>query len=316
MKNFLVILISLIFSSFLLSGQTNVALFKDAVQSSNQHAFDRGWPVKAVDGNTNGNYGRTTAESVTSTRVNNQVDHPWWQVDLGAVYDITTIKLYNRTDCCAERWNGFKVSISTIQFEDNLGGTLYTDPNDIDYTNNPVEISSDNMRGRYVRVFLDQPGVLSLAEVKVFGTIASAPLQIGDEYDDGIIFSLDAGGRSGLICSPDNLVVGSVLGGNSGGQNMDFINATEKCSQYNSGGWRLPTSVELQKAFDEIGNFYGPLSNSAPANTYWSSSTDPNEDDQYYGLTYPITTPSGINLYDDYNYLLCRAVKAFTVHEN
>ncbi|MEZ4300504.1 MAG: discoidin domain-containing protein [Polyangiaceae bacterium] len=59
-----------------------------------------------IDGNTNGDF---TGASVTHTNS----AQAWWQVDLGARKNIASVKLYNRTDCCADRLSNFDVLIST-----------------------------------------------------------------------------------------------------------------------------------------------------------------------------------------------------------
>ena len=49
----------------------------------------------AVDGNTNTNF---AGESCTATAEDDEA--PWWRVDLGAVYNITSVNIVNRGDCC------------------------------------------------------------------------------------------------------------------------------------------------------------------------------------------------------------------------
>lgn len=159
MKNILFVFVCFLFSSFVLNAQENLALGKVATQSSNYG----GLASKAVDGNTDGNY-NTPNRSLTHT---NNDDGAWWQVDLGAVYDITTIKLYNRTDCCAERLSNFTILVSETPFTGNSGGTAFA--TDVPYLENPVRTFSGNSRGRYIRVFLNGTDYLSLAEVEVYG---------------------------------------------------------------------------------------------------------------------------------------------------
>jgi hypothetical protein len=84
----------------------NLAQGKSASSSSNN---GRPAPL-AVDGNTNGNY---NAGSVFHS---NQPNDPWWRVDLGQVYDIDRITLWNRTECCRERINGAYVMVSNNAF--------------------------------------------------------------------------------------------------------------------------------------------------------------------------------------------------------
>jgi hypothetical protein len=59
-----------------------------------------GLPGLALDGNTNGAW---SGGSVTHTPTTGQTN-PWWYWDMGSVKNISTIKLYNRTDeCCSAR---------------------------------------------------------------------------------------------------------------------------------------------------------------------------------------------------------------------
>ncbi len=48
-------------------------------------------------------------------------DSPWVLVDLGSVVPISSIVIYNRTDCCGERTNGIILSIL-----DQNQNTVYT----------------------------------------------------------------------------------------------------------------------------------------------------------------------------------------------
>ncbi|HVK22769.1 MAG TPA: alpha-L-fucosidase, partial [Actinokineospora sp.] len=79
--------------------RANIALGMPATQSSTL-AGSGAAASRAVDGNTNGSY---TAGSVTHTADAPLDTNPWWQVDLGSSQAVGTIKLFNRTDCCADR---------------------------------------------------------------------------------------------------------------------------------------------------------------------------------------------------------------------
>jgi len=72
-----------------------------------------GWSApasRAIDGNTSGVWNNG---SVTAT---NQSYQPWWQVDLGAVYSIDHINIWNRTDCCQNRLTNYYVFVSDTPF--------------------------------------------------------------------------------------------------------------------------------------------------------------------------------------------------------
>ncbi|MBO9664005.1 PA14 domain-containing protein [Dokdonella sp.] len=142
-----------------------VAVGKPASQSST--AYD-GNASRAVDGNTNGVF---TDGSVTHTASSYQ---PWWQVDLGSVHDLTQIKVWNRTDCCAERLAKFRVFVSDSPFtstslfwttyQSGVGNYAFSG------TVNGSATFNVNRSGRYVRVQLEGTNPLSLAEVQVLGT--------------------------------------------------------------------------------------------------------------------------------------------------
>ncbi len=139
----------------------NIALNKPTAQSSTSHG---GVSSRAVDGNTSGSY---QASSVTHT----DMEQGWWRVDLGDVYDISEINVYNRTDCCSDRIVGANVYVGLIES---------TNPND--YTeiaplqNLSVQsFSPNNVQGRYVFIRRTNVGIISLAEVEVFGALTPPP---------------------------------------------------------------------------------------------------------------------------------------------
>ena len=71
---------------------TNLAINKVSTQHSTQ---SNGNASRANDGNTDGNFWGANSTSLT-----NWTNNTWWQVDLGTLADITTINVWNRTDCC------------------------------------------------------------------------------------------------------------------------------------------------------------------------------------------------------------------------
>ncbi len=132
---------------------TNLALDGEATQSST------GWgglASRAIDDNRDGAYNR--GKSVTHT--NNEAN-AWWAVELEETSDIGQIVIYNRTDrCCVSRLSDFSVSV--LDEDDNVVWTQF-------YTEPPQSILTINLDvvGKKVKVNLN--GVLSLAEVEVYG---------------------------------------------------------------------------------------------------------------------------------------------------
>ena len=108
--NSIVKILVLLLGSFLIhhqmQAQVNVAVNKRASQSS-LYTSNAGSPSNAVDGKTDG---RWQSGSVTHTNGQGE-NNPWWTVDLGEVYEISKIRIWNRTDCCAERLDNFKILV-------------------------------------------------------------------------------------------------------------------------------------------------------------------------------------------------------------
>ncbi|WP_406683279.1 carbohydrate-binding protein [Seonamhaeicola sp. MEBiC1930] len=133
-----------------------------ATQSTNRPSD--GFAPNAIDGNTSGVWNQG---SVTHTSANASLDpEPWWQVDLGANYNIETIKVFNRTDCCSARLNNFTVEV--IDAEGSITFTQFfaTAPSNV------FTIDLGKVVGRIVRISKTSSTALSLAEVEVYGVDA------------------------------------------------------------------------------------------------------------------------------------------------
>lgn len=79
----------------------NVAIGGIATQSSVSHG---GIPSRAIDGNVSGIWGHASTTHTTAANA-------WWMVDLKNTYDIDSITLWNRLDCCTERLSNFKIQV-------------------------------------------------------------------------------------------------------------------------------------------------------------------------------------------------------------
>ncbi|MEC3982821.1 galactose-binding domain-containing protein [Amycolatopsis sp. H20-H5] len=67
-----------------------------------------------VDGDTNGVFGNN---SVSHPDLNT---HPWWQVGLGGTSPLSSINVWNRTDCRVDRLSDFWVFTSPTPFDTSL----------------------------------------------------------------------------------------------------------------------------------------------------------------------------------------------------
>ena len=139
----------------------NLARGKKATQSSTGYG---GNPKRAVDGNANGNWNN---QSVTHTA---KETGAWWQVDLGASHRIKIVRLWNRTDCCADRLSNFYVLVSNTPFTNNLSSSVGQSGVWHYHYRGKAGVQTDipvSQAGRYVRIQLASSNYLSLAEVQV-----------------------------------------------------------------------------------------------------------------------------------------------------
>lgn len=154
----------------------NLALGKPATQSSDEHG---GVAQRAVDGNTSGHWGDG---SVTHTGSDL---YSWWEVDLGQMEAIGTIRIWNRTDCCNSRLNNAYVFVSESPFVSKVPEESAVENNVLVYRVSSAAPQltefTVNHWGRYVRVQLPIQEYLSLAEVEV--------LQVGVDALRNIVYS-------------------------------------------------------------------------------------------------------------------------------
>ncbi|XP_052791678.1 uncharacterized protein LOC128225821 [Mya arenaria] len=98
----------------------NVALSKPTLQYTVSNSKTEIWPSSnAVDGD-------KTCSPVDSSHftLSEYGDPPWWQVDLGAVHNISRIRVYGRKDNVTKQLEGFTVHLSTSNILNNNGNIL------------------------------------------------------------------------------------------------------------------------------------------------------------------------------------------------
>ncbi|XP_026547933.1 fucolectin-like, partial [Notechis scutatus] len=144
---------------------TNVARGRPAFQSSTIESQFNSVARKAVDGNCSGRW--IGQDSCTHTK---KEKDPWWYVDLGRQYAISSVVVKSREDCCGERLRGAQIRVADCVpnrgFSNRLCGTI---------TNTRLgaisTISCKGQVGRYVIVTVPGRTVsLALCEVEVYGT--------------------------------------------------------------------------------------------------------------------------------------------------
>jgi len=228
----------------------NVAQGKSAVQSST------GWSGsadKAVDGDADGIYFNG---SVTHTHYN---ANAWWQVDLGGLYTVDAIEVWNRTDAAQSRLDDFYVFVSDVPF---VSTYLTTTMNQEGVWMRHVEVPDGpqpsvslavDATGRYVRIQLADTNYLSLAEVKVFGQAVS----LGSNVAQGKSATQSSTGWSGTA---DKAVDGNTDG--------VYANGSVTHTQYNANAWwqvdlgglyeidAIEIWNRMDSAYDRLDDFY------------------------------------------------------------
>jgi len=154
-------------------------------QASQNSTGSGGAAARAIDGNTNGNWGNG---SITHTSGG---ANDWWQVDLdpntpsgdpSQTYAIDQVVIYNRGDCCEARLTEFEVNV--LNSDSGTTDDMNVAPNTI---------------GDVVRIEQNFNAPLSLAEVEAFGlaNFNQAPgeilsLEIGPNGQDFVNVEGDA----------------------------------------------------------------------------------------------------------------------------
>ncbi len=148
----------------------NVAPGGTATQSS---TVNNGIAPRAIDGATDGVFDHG---SVIHTDPADPF--PWWEVDLGAAFELDRIVLWNRIDpCigCMERLSNFKAAVLDESRTEAFAESFFTDFTGFaDTTDEGFEIAlPPGTAGRFVRIEILGPGtsgetILNLAEVQAF----------------------------------------------------------------------------------------------------------------------------------------------------
>ena len=133
-----------------------------------------GWggePDRAIDGNTDGNWG---GGSCTHTDTNPS----WWQVDLGQMSTVNRVAVFHRTNCCQDRLASANIIVSmTSDFSSGTNCGALTD-----YSQQPETTQCGAAYGQFVTVSLTGGSsggvVVTICEAEVWGyagtgTIAS-----------------------------------------------------------------------------------------------------------------------------------------------
>jgi len=156
----------------------NIARAGTAWQSS------EGWggsPGRAIDGNTDGNWG-----SGSTTHTADGDIAPTWEVALPVEATIDGIAMWGRVDCCTPRLSNFRVTVFDSARQTTFSEVFFADGVSYPPAGVPFDIDVPaGTKARYVRVEIlaptryDPPAaterLLSLAEVEIYGESPPPP---------------------------------------------------------------------------------------------------------------------------------------------
>ena len=145
----------------------NVAPLGTATQSSNLASGFSVDAPNALDGDMTGTEA-SGAMAHTALEAN-----AWWELDLVTLHAIDSIRLWNRTDCCADRLSDFYVLVSDEPFVSASLPAARAQAGVTEHyvgaaVNGQIEIPVART-GRFIRVQRAGTAYLNLAEVQVFG---------------------------------------------------------------------------------------------------------------------------------------------------
>ena len=150
------------------AGAQNRALGRPAFSSS---VFSNYTPDQAVDGSNLWTIGTQEGFSTNFT------DDPWWYVDLGADYDLSTLTFWNRYDCCSTRIVGAVLGLFTAA-PYQAGSPAPVESWTFASSQREQQIvSTTGAVGRYVGIRIPtlrtSSETLNFAELEVYGTLVT-----------------------------------------------------------------------------------------------------------------------------------------------
>jgi YVTN family beta-propeller protein len=179
---------------------TNLALQGTASQSTDYNTTFVA--DKAIDGNTGGS---GPLGQITHTL---RDASSWWELDLGDVYDLDSVNIWNRTDCCSNRLSDFYLLVSDTPFNSqDLNQTIAQSGVFSQQFAGAAPRTTEAVigrTGRYLRVQLPAQNFLQLAEVEVFGAPLATPLTLAEftpqpqPQSDQVTFTANAEGTAPL----------------------------------------------------------------------------------------------------------------------
>lgn len=154
--------------------EQNWALTGVASQSSDLN--DTATADKAIDGNTNGNFGTGSVTHSGGVALDNE--DPFWEVDLQSERSIGRIQVWFRTDCCLNRNDDFTLMILSAGRQVLWKQTYSGRPPTTTAFNIPVPVNGQIVRFEPQDPLTTSDGLFSLAEVQVIAPYTGANIAV------------------------------------------------------------------------------------------------------------------------------------------
>ncbi|XP_038552470.1 uncharacterized protein LOC119886057 isoform X3 [Micropterus salmoides] len=166
---------------------TNIAKGGKATQSS---LYENDVPERAIDGN------RASNRQEKSCSVTGRDQNPWWSLDLLKTYNINTVTITNRKDCCPERLNGAEIRIGNSIIDNRNANPRCAVISSI-AAGASQTFFCNGMEGRYVNIVI--PGrqeYLTLCEVEVTGQPSDTNIAKGGKATQSSLYENDVPERA------------------------------------------------------------------------------------------------------------------------
>lgn len=154
-----------------------------------------GRPSGAIDGNTNQFYAYDGNFQHSSTA------NSWWYVDLGANFDISSLKFFYRLDCCNNQNDDDSLQVwSNVPTFANPGAALFTHILRGNGGANPVDVFSfaTPITARYVSVLATDHSAIVFPELEVYG-VASIPVVATPEPASLVLMTTGLAGLGAVV---------------------------------------------------------------------------------------------------------------------
>jgi hypothetical protein len=156
----------------------NIAMLGTATQSSNLTGFAiPGNAALAIDGDRNGHYfqGSVTITNNTDPSPTDDGLFDWWELQLDQVYSITSLNLFGRTDCCADRIDPFRLELfngEALVSTEDINTFVVDFSTLVPIATRGMAFAFDNLLADRVKITLLSRNYLEIAEVEVNGAAA------------------------------------------------------------------------------------------------------------------------------------------------